>query len=314
MQNHPFFSIIVPVFNTEKFLNHCLDSLLAQSFTNFEIIVINDCSPGNCKDIIKTYTDKRIQYVHKEKNEGTHLARKSGVEKANSEYCLFLDCDDYYEINALQVLYDYLQENPVDLVEFGYREVPVHTTNTFLYLETKENFLDRILKKQLAYRDFSLANKPIKTRIAKTAFSKMKDFYCIWFEDGYEQFIIHTHCTSFGCINQYLLILDATSGITRRNYELTYKKFSIQVENVAMVISSLYEYIEKENLQKYKPILKEAFPIHSLILMYHFYPELRKEDKKMGRTLIWKKLSKKTYIVMNVKKIIRKFIPRKKPI
>ncbi|AOR24586.1 HAD-IA family hydrolase [Clostridium taeniosporum] len=90
-------SIIIPVYNTEKYLERCLDSVVKQSYKNIEIIVVNDCSPGNVEEIVHNYIkqDKRIKYVTYEKNKGLFCARLKGAEIATGDYIAFIDSDDY---------------------------------------------------------------------------------------------------------------------------------------------------------------------------------------------------------------------------
>ena len=88
-------SVIVPVYNTEKYLKKCIDSLLNQNFEDYEIIVINDLSPGNAEEIIKSYNDKKIVYIKNKTNKGIGYNRNLGIKKATGEYVCFIDSDDY---------------------------------------------------------------------------------------------------------------------------------------------------------------------------------------------------------------------------
>ena len=83
----PLISIIVPVYNTEKYLRRCLDSLVNQTFNDIEIIIVNDCSQGNCKEIIEEYKEKdnRIKYIEHSENKGTLIARKTGSIEAEGD-------------------------------------------------------------------------------------------------------------------------------------------------------------------------------------------------------------------------------------
>lgn len=92
----PRLSFIVPVYNTERYLVSCLESILKLRFSDFEIIVVNDCSPGACSNIVKELMkkDERINLLENSNNLGTFLTRKAGVEKAKGEYIAFVDSDD----------------------------------------------------------------------------------------------------------------------------------------------------------------------------------------------------------------------------
>lgn len=110
------FSIIVPVYNVEKYLKKCLNSIIKQTYKNFEVIIINDGSTDNSEDIIKSYKDKRIKY-YKQENQGLSAARNNGVLKATGEYLLFIDSDDYIEPKLLEVLNEETNKE-YDLVRF----------------------------------------------------------------------------------------------------------------------------------------------------------------------------------------------------
>ena len=122
MEKTPFFTIIIPVYNVENYLGRCLDSVLCQSFSDFEIIAINDGSSDNSFDVLSTYAskDSRIKIVSKE-NGGLPSARNSGLYDASGRYVFFLDSDDTMCENALQNAYDGIcEENYPDLLNTGF--------------------------------------------------------------------------------------------------------------------------------------------------------------------------------------------------
>ena len=90
-------SIVIPVYGTEQYLERCINSVIKQNYRNLEIIVVNDCSPGNAEEIINKYSklDKRILYLKHEENRGLFQARITGAKKASGDYIAFLDSDDY---------------------------------------------------------------------------------------------------------------------------------------------------------------------------------------------------------------------------
>jgi len=116
MQN-PKISIIVPVYNVEKYLKECLNSIIFQAFTNFELLLIDDGSQDRSGKICDEFAakDKRITVFHKE-NEGANLARKYGVERAKGEYINFVDSDDTIFPNSLELLYNRLTNEKLDIV------------------------------------------------------------------------------------------------------------------------------------------------------------------------------------------------------
>lgn len=110
----PKISIIVPIYNTSKYLNKCIDSLINQTFDDIEIILINDGSIDDSEVIIKSYNDKRIRYF-KNKNQGIGKTRNFGIDKAKGEYLMFVDSDDYIASDACYKFFSFMRDNNLDL-------------------------------------------------------------------------------------------------------------------------------------------------------------------------------------------------------
>ena len=108
-------SIIVPIYNAEKYIKKCLDSLINQTKKELEFILVNDGSIDNTEEIIKEYHDDRIKY-YKNKNQGIGKTRNFGIEKAASKYIMFLDSDDYLDNSACEKLYTKAEEDNLDIV------------------------------------------------------------------------------------------------------------------------------------------------------------------------------------------------------
>lgn len=119
------FSILIPVYNTSKYLRECLDSVLAQDFHDYEIILVNDGSTDNSAEICKEYAkkDQRIKYFSKQ-NEGLLLTRRFSLPLSSGEYILFLDSDDYWDGNLLSTINQAIIDNKdIDMILFRYRRV-----------------------------------------------------------------------------------------------------------------------------------------------------------------------------------------------
>lgn len=114
-------SVIVPVYNVEKYIRKCLDSLVNQTLEDIEIIVIDDGSKDLSASIIKEYTDKykNIKYYKKE-NGGLSDARNYGLQYANGKYIAFLDSDDYIDVNAYKIMYEKAKKEDSDIVECNF--------------------------------------------------------------------------------------------------------------------------------------------------------------------------------------------------
>lgn len=118
--NNKAISVIIPVFNVEKYLRRCIDSILLQSFTDFEIILVDDGSVDKSPEICDEYAfkDERIRVIHK-KNGGVSAARNNGLEIANGEFIMFIDSDDYLLEGSLRYAYENIKELKVDVLLLG---------------------------------------------------------------------------------------------------------------------------------------------------------------------------------------------------
>lgn len=124
MTKLPLISIITPMYNVEPYLVDCIESVLAQSFTDWELILIDDCGPDHSCAIARTYAEKfpeKIRLICLEKNSGSSVARNKGLETMRGEWVTFLDADDYFLPNTLQTLYEQtVLSTEVDLIYTSY--------------------------------------------------------------------------------------------------------------------------------------------------------------------------------------------------
>ena len=141
----PVFSIVMPVYNADKYLEKALDSIRNQNFTDFELIVINDCSTDQSLAICKKYSalDYRIILIDSENNGGAAEARNRGIQAARGKYLCFVDADDYIDRDFLEHFYNVLKNEDYDFVKFGAYEEYFDREETIRYsrqcmLEDKE--------------------------------------------------------------------------------------------------------------------------------------------------------------------------------
>lgn len=118
--NQVKYSVIVPVFNVEKYIGDCIESILKQSITNFELILVDDASTDNSLDIINRYkNDKRVKIYSNKKNVGVSETRNYGISVSSGEYIIFVDSDDYVSEHLLEKINNYDQ----DIIYYDYFEV-----------------------------------------------------------------------------------------------------------------------------------------------------------------------------------------------
>lgn len=147
-------SIIVPVYKVEKFLIKCIDSILSQTYENFELILIDDGSPDNCHKICDEYAekDKRVIVIH-QKNLGVSAARNAGMDIAKGEYIGFIDSDDYIVPEMYEMMINRMEKNHCDLVICGYDYVD-EQGNVNRAFEIKE---DEVLsQREVMYKQYDI--------------------------------------------------------------------------------------------------------------------------------------------------------------
>lgn len=143
-------SVVVPVYKVEQYLDRCVESILNQTFSDFELILVDDGSPDNCPCMCDEWANKdgRIKVIHQE-NRGLAGAVKSGVERSCAEYVTFVDSDDWVERTYLQVLYEGIVENQADVAQCNYQRVSRNKINEYLSKSWVLNGADEIKKEYL---------------------------------------------------------------------------------------------------------------------------------------------------------------------
>lgn len=117
-------SIVLPIYNVEKYLDRCMNSVVNQSYKNLEIIMVDDGSKDASCQICDEWQmkDNRVKVIHKE-NQGLGMARNTGIENATGEYICFVDSDDYIALDTIERLYSVVSKEDADVVTYGYRRI-----------------------------------------------------------------------------------------------------------------------------------------------------------------------------------------------
>lgn len=163
-------SIIMPSYNTEKYISESIESIIAQTYKNWELLIIDDCSEDLTIQIIQKYLKvyPNIFLIQLEKNSGAAVSRNKGIEKANGEYIAFLDSDDLWEENKLEIQINFMKENNC---AFSFTE--------YMEIDEMGNDLGILIKvpvKAITYRSYLLTN-PIGCLTAVYSVKKIGKVY-----------------------------------------------------------------------------------------------------------------------------------------
>ena len=149
----PFFSIVLPTYNRASFLQRSISSVLNQTFTDFELIIIDDASTDNTKDVIETFNDERIRYFKNGKNRERSVSRNKGIELSRGKYICFLDSDDIYRPEHLSGFSDFIikENQPKIFLYSGFQRNFISDESKIVLeqLTENDNVIEWLIQKQL---------------------------------------------------------------------------------------------------------------------------------------------------------------------
>lgn len=255
-----YFSVIIPVYNTEKYLKRCINSIINQTFPDFEIIIIDDCSNGNCKEITDSYKDERIIYIKHEKNRGTLSARKTGSINSNGQYITYIDPDDELELNALEKVYNTLKDNNYDVIQFSVKSISLNQNKkerlkeekrVSWYLSTKRSDIDNnyllneVLNENISHNIWA---KFFKSSIVKKAITYIPDSHIIFSEDMLQCLIFFYFVKSYKAIGDELYIYHCDLSYSNKNVEsLTKDRFNKMCMDSKNSLNEFHNFLIKMN-------------------------------------------------------------------
>jgi len=232
-------SVIIPIYNVEKYLNRCIDSLIEQTYSDLEIILVDDGSTDTCGEICDEYTkiDKRVKTLHK-KNGGLSDARNLGLDSAKGDYIHFVDSDDFVAVDAIELLACSIYDYGADIATFShvkyYREdANIHDYDT---LSNKQSSLSRI--------------------------------------DALSSLLYQNNITNSACMKLYKRKLFDTNirfpvGMMCEDLAITYRLFS-EAEKVVINTASKYFYYQREG-----STMRSKFKINRMDGLYHANDQLK---------------------------------------
>jgi glycosyltransferase involved in cell wall biosynthesis len=174
---NPMVSVIMPVYNAEKYIREAIDSILAQSYGNFELIIINDCPTDNSMNIVYTYTDKRIKIFNNKANSGIAYSRNVGLEYSQGRYIALMDDDDVSLPERLEAEVDFLEKRAeIDVV--GGRCDIIDANGSFIRKSAIPFYNPKFIKAVYLFKN-AYMNSTVMFR------RKIIDHYDIRFRDNY---------------------------------------------------------------------------------------------------------------------------------
>lgn len=292
--NKPALSIIVPIYNVEKYIHKCVDSILNQSFNDFELILIDDGSPDNCGKICDEYEqkDSRVIVIHK-KNSGLGSSRNFGLSIAKGEYVSFVDSDDWIENNAYYDLMKLARDNNADIVRFGWFEDTENGSTP-----QSDDLNGKITDKTALIKDF-LIDK-VESQAWKNIYKKML------FDDI--AFANHIY-EDIPCI--YKVFLKAKSIYATKNsyYHYIIRKNSITTSKNPW--RSYYIFLGIKNKLDYISDTKEYNDIYIEVLHQALYHALQTYKVQIRHKNLSSKIYKSliAFINNNISNIIKEKVP-----
>lgn len=298
-------SVIIPIYNTEKYLKQCLDSLKNQTIKDLEFICVDDGSSDSSLSILQEYVNIDSRFILiKQKNEGPGIARNNAIKLANGEFIMFVDSDDWIEPNTCEVLYNYAKDNNANIVQFNYKK----------FKEAKNKFKD------INFTD--ILNKNYKKDYTDIKSYNYKDFDGFMYKLDlhswtriYKADFIKSHNIQFGTanraedhvfVNEALLMADKVYFINEYFYNYRDRiNSAVNTQshdnlNIFENIDLFSDFLSKNNLSQ---ALKTDFEEYKLNLLQWHYEQCLEEDLPLYLTKCQNYLSTSSYnkLLTNIK-------------
>lgn len=304
-------SVIIPIYKVEKYLEKCIQSVINQTYTNLQIILVDDGSPDNCGKICDEYSkkDSRIEVIHKA-NGGISDARNVGISKANGKYITFVDPDDYILKNMYEILYENLIKNNADISICKYKYIK--ETEKIDYKLDTNNVV--VMNKMQAMKEL-LINKTITNHLWNKLYKK-ETFDNIQFptgkkyEDLYVMYLLFEKSSKivYQDTTKYIYINREQSILHNKNPNMIQDYINC-INNRYMYLSNKYEELEKElnynllfSILNYHVMaiggkLKEFYNSE---VMENEYKKLKNIKKDVKKSKMYKKLCIKYRIFLYI--------------
>ncbi len=282
----PLVSVIMPVYNAEKFLDRAIQSILNQTYDKWELLLIDDGSTDNSLKLIKKFSDPRIRFFVNEKNSGIAQSTNRGVDESRGEYIALLDDDDEAINNRLALQVEYMEEHP-DIAILGGRSIDMDENDKILSLKGSVRNNPKLIKAMLLFGnvDFYNGTAMIRKKFIVDNQLRYRDG-CYGMQD-YRFYIESSKCGKITTLDQYLLkYRKHEDNETKRNLTKCAKKRAKKFAEFQRESLEMSGFILKK---EYMIIINKAFgemghcdSIEELYLLYEALSEVMIQGKRMN--------------------------------
>ena len=247
-------SIIMPSYNTAKFIGETISSVLAQTYTNWELIIVDDCSTDNTDEVVAGYDDPRIRYLKNEKNSGAAVSRNYALREATGKWIAFLDSDDLWYPEKLEKQIAFMEENGYDFTYTDY-EIVMPNGEKLPYIFTAPKKVTR--RKLFNYCYFStitVVYNREKIGLVQIADVKKNNDYAMWFE-ALKKAVAYRfpHCLSTYCKRENSISSGKKTKLIKHHYILYRKALKkSKLVSVILTLNNLFFGVLKKIFYKKK--------------------------------------------------------------
>ena len=286
-------SVIVPVYNVGKYIGECIESILKQTYKDWELILVVDGATDNSADICNHYknTDSRIKVIEKP-NGGVSSARNAGIKAATGDYIMFVDGDDWVEPDILEVMHNCIKENQVDACycHIYYKENEIEATGI------PNSYINKILKSEDALRmhlKFCFVASPcfsltVRAKVADLFFNEQIHTYEDWEYNFRQLYNLDSLYVLDKAFYHYRTVAGSASKSELNNRKLT----------CFQIVDEVKLYVEKNNLpyNTELKVLNVHFLYHMLVILANgkYNKEPAKELCRQARKILFSVLTSKT--------------------
>lgn len=262
-----FFSVLIPVYNQVGKMQECIDSLNAQSFTDLEIIMVDDGSTDDSYQMLCGFAqeDPRIKVFRHEKNSSLVGARYTGMQHATGEYVFFLDSDDSITANTFEVLHQKLVDTCPDILRFGYRSEPSGEVTT---PPPADDMLTLMFSGGVAP---AVWKNVYKRSVTDKLVENTRPFYCNMSEDVYFSTVLFTFADKIEAIDDVLYIYQSGTGMSSASNSsaLTLEKFRRSLKDTVKAGEEIMAFLQKFAPDRVESAQQTVTRINKFVFLQH---------------------------------------------